>query len=194
MGLLLAALTSLACAAASGLADEPHGVASLGEAIPADVSFYFHYRINPQGSLARHLLRVREALQSSGFVAEVSQSLMQVFLPGDGAGAREGDKKRLERESAQWQKILGGVSWWGLLSREGAIGWRVDGDQREFLLLFRTAPDETEKLLAALRQILYGICTRHPTYEMDSSAREEESVTVLYQLLDPAEALCLAGK
>jgi hypothetical protein len=137
---------------------------------------------------------VREALQSSGFVDEVSQSLTLALLSGDGAEARERGKKRLERESAQWQRILGGVSWWSLLSREGAIALRLDGEQREFLLLFRTAAGETERILAALRQILYGICTRHPTYEMDSSSHEGESVTVLYELLDPGETLCLAGK
>jgi hypothetical protein len=161
---------------------------NLARGIPADALFFFHWRSAPRSGFAdTYLGRMRQSLRASGFMDEYLQVL------GDSIPAER--KRSFGEEAAYWERILGEMRWWRLLSRQVAIGGRVDRVGRlEWIFLFETGKTQRDAILDSCREILYGLCALGGDYELEIADREGIPATVLYNLLDPAEQICAAGE
>lgn len=171
------------------LAGVPGGLSAenLARAIPSDVVFFLHWRSEPQSGFAdTYLDPLRRGLAASGFLEAYLQSL--------GEGVAKEKEKAFREEANYWRKILARVPWWRLLSREVAIGGRLDRNGRlELVLLFDVGAERRVEALYAFREILYGLCAVGEEFELEIRDRDGSPTTVLYNLVDPLDQICAAG-
>jgi hypothetical protein len=174
-------------------AEPPAADVTLGDAVPSDAVFYLHWRLEPEGGLARKLEGLRSALASSGFLEAARERWVEAVEKQEPAGGRAGRasrKRRFEEETVRWRQVLEAVPWWKLASREGVIALRREGEDLQALAVFRVDPKEREEVVGALRQVLYAFCSTSTRFEMTRSVRDGESIDVLYRIAvdDDAES------
>lgn len=194
---------------------------SLGRIVPSDAAFYFHYSLDAEGPLTARLQMLRRALVESGMVRAFRDRLDSSYVEGKVAlekraaqEVRKPVKERMAKEieaisaeilrrdldSLEWDRILGRLQVWDLISREGILaarvqpGWGQAPGRRQWLLAFRVGtPMERRARLNELREVLTGLAAVLPDVEMLSSQRRGSEVVVLYNIFDPSEELCIAG-
>ncbi len=158
----------------------------LSQAVPSDVSLYFHARM-PADSVggASALVEVGRALSTASFIAPFASYLDEVIL------ARK--RRALDPELEYWRKLLEKRAWWRLFRREFFLAGRLEISRRAWLMGFRVAPGECELFLSTMREMLQAFGAIIPGSELSVGQRDGLRITCLYRLFDPSLEFCVAG-
>ena len=178
-------------------ATSPDGGTDLSQAVPSDVTFYFHTQVpsfsthedssqlegvaRPRQALAE----LREALARSSFITRYAAYLDEVL------GATE--RLALEPELQHWRELLETKPWWKLVRNEFFLAGRVEAGQRVWLAGFRVTSSERDFFLASFRELLASFAAILFASELEIGQRRGVNVTCLYSLLDPSLEVCAAG-
>ena len=161
----------------------------LSQAVPSDVSLYFHARMptdSVDGASALALVEVGRALSTASFIAPFASYLDEVVL------ARK--RRALEPELEYWRKLLESRSWWRLFRHEFFLAGRFEVFRRAWLMGFRVAPEDCEPFLSTMHEMLEAFAAIIPGSELDVGQRDGSRIACLYRMFDPSLVeFCVAG-
>jgi hypothetical protein len=136
---------------------------SLGQAVPSDFYFYLRSRANPDRKLlAPALAELKRALEE----AKMSEYLLNALSEG----LTPPEQKAFLEEARHWLRVLDGVAWEELFSREYAMGASFGVEpvslrsleptpRMDWIALFRVDPARRDRHLAALREVALSLGT-----------------------------------